>query len=257
MHFYPMRDSLNALYTQPPPVPCQGCGQCCVSPTCTVVEFVVACEYLLENFSKENTEKILLAQPKIHPNYEGNLFCKFQDKETLRCIIHPARTMACRLFGLPVIDELDLNNIENCRKMNIASLPKVSPEKLKAWLSLLMEMNEPLAPYYQEPYWVAGFNIECWLAVYFDPLLDDEVFGILKKLLREELDLRFLEEKFIDKTELKDKTGKILLLYEIIRSGDTQTALSLIDQIRRSYPLTGAYYFEELQKLQNLITSHQ
>jgi Fe-S-cluster containining protein len=246
---------LNEIYAELPPVPCKACGHCCVSPTCTIIEFVGAVRYALANFEKEKLSAILIQPAVIHPDYEGNLYCCFQSKETKNCMIHPSRTMACRLFGLPVLSELSINNMENCSKLDVSKIQNPSKEKLNVWLRSLTDLNREAASFYSEPYWVSGFNIECWLAVYFDPLLTDGVFGELKSLLRNTLDLSFLEDRFVDKTNLKDKIDRIALLYMLIDTGSLSEAKELIARIRNDYPLTGTYYLEELDKLESIIVS--
>jgi len=102
---------------------------------------------------------------------------------------HPP--LACRLFGLPVLNQLGLENLEKCPVMDPQTCPPVPRETLDGWLSRIKDLNQDIPGYYSEPYWVLGLNLECWLAVYFDPLLDVGVFGVLKKRLQEAVDLDF------------------------------------------------------------------
>jgi Fe-S-cluster containining protein len=243
---------LEIIYSQIPGVPCNACGECCVSPTCTLLEFIFLLGYMLEKKKRADVECLLLRAPSLHEGYEGNLHCLFQDPVSRKCAVHPGRTMACRFFGLPAMDQLKIINLDNCRKMGLQA-PGVNAEQLRTWMARLTDLNQSLAPFYSEPYWIAGFNAECWLAVYFDPLLNDGIFGSMKKILHDNLDLGFLEGRYADRTGLKDKTDKIALLYELIKIGDRGNSLLLAGELRNAYPYTGSYYAEELDKLEKLL----
>ncbi|MBL8029609.1 MAG: YkgJ family cysteine cluster protein [Fibrobacteres bacterium] len=244
---------LDELYLEFPPVPCEACGGCCVSPTCTIVEFAGSMRYAINHFSKEKLSELLLQKPEIHKAYDGNLHCLFQDKATGHCLIHPARTMACRLFGLPVINELSIHNLENCTKLDVAKINNPTKEKLTEWLQRLTDLNREHLSYYTEPYWVSGLNIESWLAVYFDPLLNDGIFGEMKEFLHRAFDINYLADQFRDETALKDKIDRIAMLYILIDTGSIDAALDLISEIRNGYPLTGTYYLEELEKIEKVL----
>jgi Fe-S-cluster containining protein len=249
---FPYQD-LESIYKAIPGVPCLACGDCCVSPTCTMVEFIYLFQHVLTCFSRVEIEAMILPPPRPHPGYEGNLHCVFQDPVERKCRIHKARTLACRFFGSPALDGLKIRNMDNCRRMKRSSAAAEEAGRIQAWLSDLTALNERIAPYYCEPYWVAGLNLECWLAVYFDPFMDEGFFGELKRTLHRHLDLSFLADKFVDPTDLKQKTDKIALLYTLIRAGDRQTSLSLIEDLRGQYPCTGTYFLEELSKIERLL----
>lgn len=248
---------LSELCSEVPSVPCFACGDCCVSPTCTLAEFIMLARHVAERMPPGSLDAFLLKPAENHPGYEGNLRCRSQDPISRRCLVHEGRTMACRLFGHGVIDTLKISGLENCRKMDPGTVKSVAADKLTEWLSRLTGINRSLVPsYYTEPYWIMGLNLECWLAVYFDPLLDDGAWGVMKRLLRANLDFSRFEARFQDRTGLKDKADRIMLLYELIRSGVRDRSLPLIKDIRESYPLTGTYYLEELGRLEKLVVSY-
>jgi len=246
---------LQRLYGRLPEVPCLGCGDCCVSPTCTVIEFVEAMRYLLENSTQERIAEVLNSPPVLHAAFEGNLRCRFHDLVSKKCRIHPSRTLACRLFGLPAMGRFSIENLENCGKMVFSGGGPANESDIRDWLEELTRLNREVSPFYSEPYWVAGFNIECWLAVYFDPFLDFDAFGELKRFLRKELDLSFLEGCYKETTGLKDKVDRITLLYQLIQAGNRPESLALISELRSRYPMTGTYYYSELNKLEALCNS--
>lgn len=167
-------------------------------------------------------------------------------------MVHDGRAMACRLFGLPAMNLLKISNLENCKKMTIPH-DSTTVQSIQEWLTHLSEINNSFAPYYAEPYWIAGLNMECWLALYFDPWLNDGMLGELKTALQTSLNLSFLENKYRDYTDLKGKTDKIALLYELIKIGAKKEALELIADIRYGYPLTGTYYLDELVKIEKML----
>ncbi len=243
---------LKIIYDELPGVPCKECGRCCVSPTCTLVEFIFLIKSLLSYQTNENVQKLLSRNPLLHDGFDGNLHCVFQDIVSKKCIIHSGRTLACRFFGFPALDDLNISNLENCREI---TLPGNGPgvKDIRSWLDRLTALNQHLTPYYCEPYWIAGFNVECWLAVYFDPMLNEGIFGEMKNVLRASIDLEFMDSGYVDITGLKEKTDRIALLYELIRAGDKPGSLHLIQDIRTNYPYTGSYYLDELDKLGKLL----
>jgi len=247
---------LRQLYSELPGVPCNACGECCVSPTCTLIEFLYAMRYAIEHLTKDDLRNVLIQKPRIHPAYEGNLKCLFQEGGSRACQIHPGRSMACRLFSLPVIDSLSIAELENCKNMDDTKRPDVSQNELKKWLENLTQLNQQVASFYVEPYWIAGLNIECWLAIYFDPLLNEGIFGEIRSLLRENLDLAYLDGEYQDFTHLKEKFDKISILYPILDAGDKESATILIEDIRTQYPLTGTYYLYELNNLEAILKEH-
>lgn len=198
---------------------------------------------LFKVFNNVEIQTLLDQLPVFHPDFEGNLKCRFLSKES-RCSIHPFRSLACRIHGLPVIDQLKISGQENCRKINPAVQPRVSVNELRGWLELLTRLNKDHFDFYCEPYWVSGFNIECWFAIIFDPFLDMDVFGELKRQL---LDLfpELKELQYDDPTDLKGKVDDVTLFYEIMKFGITGKVIGLLDKIISGYPQTGTYYLKE------------
>ncbi len=248
---------LGELYNQIPPVPCSGqCDQvCCVSPSCTLLEFLYLMEHPAAGVPQYRLAELLMRPADIHPRFEGNLFCRFEHKG--RCLLHQGRTLGCRLFGIAALNELGIQNLENCTFMQVRDLPSVSKETLTGWLQEISDLNAPFYNYYQEPYWLAGLNIECWLAVYFNDYLDDAVFLQLKEILRSRLKLAFLKGRFRDPTNLKEKADKIKLLYLLMQSGDKDKSLELTKSLIEDYPFTGTYFFKEAQNIQQLLINRK
>lgn len=246
-------EKLGKLYECLPGVPCAACGECCVSPTVTLLEFIYLMDGLIAQCSKEELTQMLCRAPQFHATSEGNLLCRIQNKGL--CAIHTSRTMACRLHGLPVLSLLEIAGQENCGKMK-EGLPDVDPKELHSWLSLLTELNGELISPYGEPYWLAGLNLECWLAVYYDPLLDAGPFGEAKEILCERYP-QLGEIPYEDKTKLKEKVDKITLLFEMVKVVPSEGLSFLVDSITADYPLTGTYYLEESKKIRKVLAGEE
>src|SRR3990172_6474656 len=100
-------NGLEELYAEVPGVPCTGCGHCCVTPTVTLVEFVHLMKHVISQFNPEEVARLLTQKMKPHERFEGNYQCKFLSPLG-KCTVHPGRPLACRLHGLPVLEELDI-----------------------------------------------------------------------------------------------------------------------------------------------------
>lgn len=237
---------LSRLYADLPAVPCKGCGECCVSPTITLLEFIFLFDGLFKTFTTSEIQSLLLSPIQFHGRSEGNLQCKFLSKQG-RCIIHPCRSMACRLHGLPVIEKLNIPGQENCLKIREEQTADIPLDELEKWLENLTHLNSELLEYYTAPFFIAGFNIECWLSVVYDPFLDMDPFIKIKKILNE----RFPQLALIpyqDQTNLKEKTDKILFFSEFLKQGVSEELIELLDSISRDYPYTGTYFLQEAEK---------
>lgn len=241
---------LGDLYKIMPGVPCAACGECCVSPTVTLLEFIYLMDDVVAKCSKDQLSQLICRPPQFHATSEGNLLCRIQKKGL--CSFHLSRTMACRLHGFPVLKSLEIAGQENCNKMK-EGLPNVGPKQLRGWLALLSALNPRLISRYNEPYWLAGLNLECWPAVYFDPLLDAGPFGEAKAVLRERYP-QFADIPYNDQTKLKEKVDKITLLFEMVKVVPSPDLAFLIDSITTDYPLTGTYYLEESKRIRTVLT---
>ncbi len=246
---------LNLIYEKLPPVPCFACGKCCVSPTITFIEFIYLLDGICEDLSMESIQKFLFHPAIFHTEYEGNLICRFLDTKG-RCQVHKSRSMACRLHGLPVISKLNINNLENCQKMDPNSLPNVELKKLQEWLDELSSINSQLYEYYEEPFWIAGFNIECWFSVMYDPMLNFGPFKTFKNILSNRYKkIQHLE--YNDKTNLKEKVDKITMFNEFSKTGIGDGLVNLLDSIINDYPQTGTYFLDEANMYKKAILKNQ
>jgi len=234
---------IELLYQELPEIGCQQCGQCCVSPTCTLAEFIYLFDFLQKNLTRDMIQQYILAHPEIHPDYEGNLRCVFL--ENGRCAVHPGRTGACRLFGIPSLKELKLTNMEECKNSVTVIKGNGNVTFIESWLDRLYLLEKKLYHSWEEPYYIKGFNIQCWLDIYFDDSLDFDVFIEIKNCMDTHITLSPYKNSYTLKTGLKDKIDKISILAALLDSGDREAITRALLSIRDDYPLTGMYYYDE------------
>lgn len=243
--------NLGQLYKQLPDVSCRGCGICCVSPTCTVSEFIYLFDYILSTQSQDFIRQAILQPIEEHPNYEGNLRCPFLKKKA--CTIHLGRPAGCRLFGIPSLHKMNISNMEKC--INDLSITRGdgSLSFVTSWLEKLFAIDIALYNFAAEPYFVKGFNLQCWLDIYYDDEFDFDIFKIIRQIMHENIDLSFCKNEYHSQTRLKEKVDKISILQMLINTGDSQYIRQSLYSIRDDYPATGTYFYEEQQAFLNML----
>jgi len=246
--------AVHELYQELPQVDCKKCGLCCVSPTCTLSEFLFLFDHIRKNCSPAIITRYLSAPAALHPDYEGNLRCPFL-AGTL-CEVHPARTGACRLFGIPSLKELGISNLEQCRNSITVVSGNGSLAAVQSWLEKLMSLEKTLYRADEEPYFIKGFNIQCWLDIYFDDSLDFDIFREIKNSMHRYIDLQEYAGSYKPQTGLKDKIDKITIFSSLLNCGDRATIQPLLLSIRDDYPATGTYFFEESNAFLSTLDGH-
>ncbi len=236
---------IDILYNQLPQVSCQGCGQCCVSPTTTLAEFLYLIHHINDVFPPAIMEEFIFAAPQIAPHHEGNLVCALLSQS--KCTVHPWRSGACRLFGIPSLDELGVANLVSCFNNISVISGKWDKQFIMQWLDSLALVNESLYEFGKEPYFIYGFNLECWLDIYFDELIADDVFCQIRAIMKNHVDLSAYASRYVPKTGLKEKIDKINLLTMLIDTPDKDSIEQLCISIRDDYPLTGTYFTKEAE----------
>lgn len=234
---------IEKLYKELPEVDCTQCGICCVSPTCTLSEFIYLFHVLQNTSSTEKIIRYLQTPPELHPDYNGNVRCFFLEEKS--CAIHPARTGACRLFGIPSLKELNLSNLEACRHHIEIVSGNSDISFIQSWLEKLCQLDRKLYDYAAEPYFIKGFNLHCWLDIYFDDSLDFDIFNDIKQVLKQYVDLAEYKNYYTSQTGLKEKIDKIGILSALLSSGDKALLHPLLLSIRDDYPATGTYFYDE------------
>jgi hypothetical protein len=96
---------------------------------------------------------------------------------------------------------------------------------------------------------VYGFNLECWLDVYFDTRITVDLFTELRNVMSEYFDLSAYRDRYTPKTGLKEKIDTIAILTMLLESGDKQALKEALVSVRDNYPLTGTYYLKEAEQM--------
>jgi hypothetical protein len=168
--------------------------------------------------------------------------------------VHEARTGACRLFGIPSLADFKVPEMEMCKR-NITVTQDPGVVWISEWVDRLFVLNSQLHLFNQSPYFVRGFNLACWLDVYFDTAIEVEPFVSMRRILRNALDLSFVTG-YVPRTGLREKLICIKEFDELLNTKPDQSMVDLLISIRDAYPLTGTYFYEEAQafldKLQSL-----
>jgi hypothetical protein len=238
-------NNLDNLYQQLPMVRCRQCGTCCVSPTCTLAEFVFLMDYCKRNISREVLETILITPARMHETCTGNLACKFLINN--QCLAHDGRTGACRLFGIPALNELNVANMEECaHRIDVVS-GACPVDFIQAWMDSIFMLNQTLFGCFNAPFFIKGLNLESWLDIYFDDTLDFDVFLDIRKVMHEHVNLDCIRNGFKPLTAIREKIDKISVFHSMMGAATAAELADLLFSIRDDYPLTGTYYFEEAQ----------
>ena len=237
--------AIENLYSELPTVHCKGCGTCCVSPTCTVAEFIYLMNGILKTWSNDDIQTIITTPVNAHPEYPGNNVCALLAKN--KCGVHPLRTGACRLFGIPALSHMHIKDMVYCRNEVTATGSITDIDAINKWLYRLIELNRTLHPLGTAPWYHVGFNIECWLDLYFDETLTQEYFINLRDTMRSSINLMRFAPHYHQRTGLHDKIISVERFSAGITSGDTAFLKLLLIDIRDSYPLTGTWFIEEAE----------
>jgi Fe-S-cluster containining protein len=236
---------LQAFYTELPGVECQACGFCCVSPGCTLVEFIHLVRWAQQHLDAEAFRQFIHRPPQLHPDHPGDTRCAFI--VDARCSVHNGRTGACRIFGVPSLSELHIEDLEECRN-SIAAVGRADAEFMRGWIQRLALLDQRLFAVGSEPYFVRGFNVECWLDIYFDESLSFDVFADIRKVMLDAVDLSAYRSEYRDKTNLREKIDKISVLSTMMGMVDAETMRNLLESIRDGYPFTGTHFLHEAQE---------
>jgi hypothetical protein len=238
-------NEVAALYNELPSLRCRQCGSCCVSPSCTLAEYIYCMDYALSHIPKEQLRTMIHRPPLLHPEYEGNMQCVFLHDST--CCIHPGRTGACRLFGVPSLSEFNIKDFVQCRHSVEIASGNADIDFIRSWLDRLTELNKTLYPFDTSPYYVKGFPLECWHDIYSDELCSVDVFATIRECMHSYLDLSEIMKGYEQKTGIKEKIDKVTLVISMLDTPDPQLLEPLLLSIVNDYPFTSNYYVDEAQ----------
>ncbi|MCX8043117.1 MAG: YkgJ family cysteine cluster protein [Desulfobacterota bacterium] len=230
------------IYNAVPDIPCEACGQCCVSPHMTLIEF---CYCMFPLTSRPDTlQQILSRIVPAHPEYHGNMLCRFQTPDN-KCSVYERRALVCRLHGHPVLRKMGFHYQVHCAASQWCT-STFTPEDVYGLMDRLTELNKGYYSYYCPPYWVSGMNIESWLTVLFADL-EQHTFRLLKKIMLKELQIGAMEHFFTQRVRLAEKLALIDKFQAELQYGNIETLIPLLRRIQNDFPETGAYYYFEAE----------
>jgi Fe-S-cluster containining protein len=232
----------DEIYLNIPEMNCRACGRCCVSPHMTLIEFCYIMTSLLDKSAQ--LENILSREVAAHPDYNGNLMCRFQTPDN-RCMIYPHRALVCRLHGHPVLKKMGLQYHVHCPTAAVSS-EVFDADDVYALMDRLTEINQGYYSYYSPPYWVSGLNTESWLTILCGDL-QQNIFRLLKKIMLKEINSISIEPYFMQTVPLKEKLRVIDMFQVQLSSSHNETLIPLIRSIQNDFPETGAYYYFEAE----------
>ena len=233
----------DEIYRSIPDITCRACGQCCVSPHMTLIEFCYLTSALLEK--PEQLAEMLSRMVPAHPEYLGNLLCRFQTSDN-RCGVYSCRPLVCRLHGHPVLKKMGMQYHVYCSLADGADEKNFSPDDVYGLMDSLTALNQGYYSYYTPPYWVSGLNTESWLTILFSDL-PQNIFRLLKKIMLREITMKGYENYFQQKVRMREKLEVIDLFQAEYPLGRTETLLPIIHKIQNDFPETGAYYYFEAE----------
>lgn len=240
------------IYQAIPEIPCDACGQCCVSPHMTLIEFC----YLMAPLClrPDLLQQILSRIVPAHPEYHGNMLCRFQTPDN-RCGVYERRALVCRLHGHPVLRKMGFQYQVHCSGSS-TSTGSLMPEDVYGLMDRLTELNKGYYSYYCPPYWVSGLNTETWLTVLFGNF-EQHIFKLLKKIMLKELDIQHMAHHFTQHVRLSEKLGLIDRFQAELPLCRAETLVPLLRRIQNDFPETGAYYYFEADMYEKSLTEQR
>ena len=238
----------NEIYNQIPKTGCIACGECCVTPHVTLIEFCYMMDFLSDNPDQliETISKVV----SYHPDYPGYFKCRFQTADNF-CEIYPNRPLACRMHGHPVLEKMGMQYHVYCQKIQSVER-EISQEEVYYFLDKTNNLNQGYYPYYTTPYWVSGLNVETWLTILFGDM-NKSFFKLLKKIINKNLHISELAPHFNQPVNLNQKVELIEEFQADFRAGEFDKLESLLDKIQNNFPDTGAYYYFESDLYRNTV----
>lgn len=237
---------LESLYDELPEAPCVACGLCCVSPHMTFLEFAHLLQGMLTNWPPQRLHDLVHAAPGPEKRYPGNYVCRVQGEKGL-CELYPWRSLMCRLEGFPVLDRMGIREVQICPYITDEQVEtRLTPAQVDAWVQRLYALDAPWNRAVDEPYWLTGLNLECWLAVALDEKITQLPVRALRNHLRAHFDLDPFAASYVDTTRLADKLELIDRFFqEAHEFRRPRRAVALLNRILGDFPRTGTHFQAE------------
>ena len=245
--------SLTDIYSNIPGLKCDGCwGECCVSPTLTLAEFVYMMNHGEQDLKPEEFKNFLSLPLQEHLFYTGNAHCRFQDKKNGRCQNYNGRAASCRIHGHNAMKHFKVANMEYC---DIGQDPsgELKPQGLQVIFDEIAKINHASAESYVEPYYLMSLNLEGWIDFYYQTEISTNRPQLLRihNILVENLNLPKL--KLNPHTTLAGKLNTIDNMYEAFADGDALLVQELLQSTKVNFPSVGSYFQEEASYLLDMV----
>jgi Fe-S-cluster containining protein len=243
-------DELNdSVYRAVPDAGCCGCGQCCVTPHVTLIEFCYSIQYLQKR--PELFSEAIARIVSSHPDYQDQRTCRFQLSDH-RCGIHPCRPLACRLHGHPVLAAMNNQYDVHCDKTMPAA--DLTPDDVYALLDRVNAINARFYQHYQPPYWICGLNVETWLSICVVDM-HQPLFLLVKEVISRAVPLGTIAGLFRQVAPIKEKIALVDMLHAADTIAQPEARMILLEKIKDGFPETGAYYYFEAEHYLRGMTS--
>lgn len=229
----------DSVYRAVPDMGCRGCGQCCVTPHMTLIEFCYSMHFLSDKPDLLSAAISRIVSP--HPDFQDQLTCRFQLTDR-RCGIHHWRPLACRLHGHPVLATMNGQYDVRCDKAEPSA--DLTADDVYKLLDRVNSINTRFYEHYQPPYWICGLNVETWLSICvadMHPL----VFRTVKKIISRAIPLENITGLFRQIVPIKEKIDLVDMLHAADTIGQPARTIILLEKIKDGFPETGAYYYFE------------
>jgi len=238
------------IYDKIPPISCKACGECCVSPHMTLIEFCYLMASLVARPSQLAT--FLTRIVPEHPSFPGQLKCRFQLPDK-RCAVYRYRPLACRLHGHAALQHTGPEYHVSCPNLDPAE-SCLGKAEVYGFLDQFAALNRGYYSYYSPPYWIASLHTEMWLTILtVEP--SRQVFRLLRKLMLRELGRLVLQAGFVQTVSLEQKLSLIDRLQASLPFGRRHELLMLLEKIQHEFPETGAYYYFEAETYRRALDS--
>ena len=228
------------IYRRVPEISCQACGECCVSPHMTLIEFCYMMTSLLDK--PEQLERTISRIVPRHPIYPELFTCRFQTPDNL-CGVYSHRVLACRLHGYPVLEKAGFQYHVHCKKVEPTD-KGLAMDDIYELMDRITELNQVYYSHYTPPYWVACLNTESWMTILFTEI-PQNVFRLLRNLISRELGIQNLSEHFTQRVTIEEKLAMIDLFQADLYHSRYENYGPILTKIQNDFPDTGAYYYFE------------
>lgn len=238
---------LEALYAALPALSCPACGQCCVEPHFSLLEFAWLIDHLLREAGEEVLLPLISLPLRESVHHPGDPACPIQDRQG-RCGSYHGRGLACRLEGFPALEAALARPEPICpNHEHLAGSPAAAVDRttIIALCDRLRAANQACYACSEEPWFCYVLPLQCWWAVAFDPQIQEAYWLHLRALLLEACPIGHLGHVYRDHSGLATMISALSRFHGQIATGHMHEALSTLRTLLSGHPRCGDYYQRE------------